>query len=711
MSKVHIFQTNITPSRNCIVDFLSYYLYEANRTYLNNTFQYIKIALDIEIKVVFDQDKLVNGSIGNYVRIQQDDPEHTYYYFIIGTEWISNDAVKLKLSMDTLNTFNGDFTWSSKTLINRQHMNRFKTGSVWSSGGTLTLNKIIDRVSENIQVNKYRDDDTTLNDTDSVYSSQNWYLIYRNPTSLTSNFPLEVVLLPKQSLTPYDDGYVSSITLTSNDLEENNYYYFMKSNNLNGEYYFDSESPTSLNFGIIIAKNNTQISAWRLQTTEADGHVVDVKVESIADYDSITFTDSSILKRLSYRTSDTDAIAGGFDVEIKTNQTSVKWLKTIDQVDRSLSNLVKIIELPYLPDDFSWSGNVLTLPTGWSINGSNEIVSTSTSKEFEREIYNTNINPILKLSESCGSSKATFAKKTKSSTREPKMLNSEITTFKYVYDSFGKDIPLEQISYVKDASMFINIDFKPSNTLASNLAFKFRFQNCTFDSAEDFGEFLLSNRNNEIGLLNSEYLNYMRTGFNYDVKAKNRAIIGSWLTTGLSAVGAIAAFASSAVTGGAGIAAGVGLATSTIASLAGSITTTINQESQLEQKLKELSVQSNSVSNINDVDLLNYYSNNKLHLMTYKPIAKIYDDIFDLFYYTGYVNNVDGIPDTNSRCWFNYVQCEAVFKNESSDATYYNYLEDIKQRFRLGVTYYHKYNNEYDWNQEYENWEKHILGD
>ena len=83
---------------------------------------------------------------------------------------------------------------------------------------------------------------------------------------------------------------------------------------------------------------------------------------------------------------------------------------------------------------------------------------------------------------------------------------------------------------------------------------------------------------------------------------------------------------------------------------------------------------------------------------------------FNNFYRYGYTHNAVELPNTSSRYWFNYIQCNPVFKEENSNP-YNNFLNDIKTRYQQGVTVYHQHNGvgaEYDWDQEYENWETYI---
>ena len=83
-SKVKIYQTVLTPARNALVDDLEAYLNSLTPTFTDLTFQYIKLGLDINIKVPMPQGVISGHSLGNYVRIEQDNK--VWYYFIMNTD-------------------------------------------------------------------------------------------------------------------------------------------------------------------------------------------------------------------------------------------------------------------------------------------------------------------------------------------------------------------------------------------------------------------------------------------------------------------------------------------------------------------------------------------------------------------------------------------------------------------------------------------------
>lgn len=116
--------------------------------------------------------------------------------------------------------------------------------------------------------------------------------------------------------------------------------------------------------------------------------------------------------------------------------------------------------------------------------------------------------------------------------RESKLYHSDFYTFKLVYDSFAREIPLEHIAYSSEepnlqATSF-DVYFKPTNTINSKFAFRFDFGTMvnfgTFKQTIDYENYLLINRNNEETIFSNDYLNYIRNGYNYDQKVIEREL-------------------------------------------------------------------------------------------------------------------------------------------------------------------------------------------
>ena len=173
----------------------------------------------------------------------------------------------------------------------------------------------------------------------------------------------------------------------------------------------------------------------------------------------------------------------------------------------------------------------------------------------------------------------------------------------------------------------------------------------------------------------------------------------NWIGTGLNAVGGAVSLATGNAYGAAKFGSGL------TGGIAKNIASNMQAERNIEEKLDTLKVQATSVSNCDDVDLLEAYSNNKAKLKTYKVDNRTKEELFDLFYYEGYKTNVHKVPNIDNRYWFNYVKCDPVFK--STGMIYNRFIDDVKMRYNNGVTVYH-HHGDWDWNQDRENWESFI---
>ena len=211
--------------------------------------------------------------------------------------------------------------------------------------------------------------------------------------------------------------------------------------------------------------------------------------------------------------------------------------------------------------------------------------------------------------------------------------------------------------------------------------------------------------NNEIPIYNSSYLNYIRNGYNYDLKAKANQAFQNTLNTGLSIGAGIASMLAGGATGGASTALGISLITSSITSISSLAFNNISANDNLERKLLEAKNSTNSVEASDDLNLLNWYSSNKLLASTFSISDQQKSNVFDILFKTGYSCNEAGIPNTHTRYRFNFVQCYADFTTKANPV-WQAYINDVIKRFEIGVTYFHTYN---DFDQQYENWENWLI--
>lgn len=707
-SRVYLYETNFYASQNAILDNVESYLTSIGTVGYYYDFQYIKHGLDIKIKIPFTQDRTVANNI-NYVKIVNSDDNVVHYYYVIGKpEWLAQTTIELTLSLDTLNTFKDYLTFTNNTVIYRQHKDRFVKPDTVPSG-SFTTSRLVDKVSEDTAgLQKYLTSDETVN-----YSLSKWYLVYctsqsTNVSDTTTNVAIDCYLVPE------DVYYTPALTdLTFEDILESQKCLILA--NADAVTVDGTTYTPNANQRVILARysaTTSEIHFFNIDNGEIEGGYGQYSNDSVITFTGTTYTTN----QMRYY----DPNMNGFE-QMSKNERLVLWgvadkyyntfygtnsveLSKITSVNRTLSYLVKIIECPYAPI------NIDTAIT----NGTLRVVYTTFLNEdgmyvLKLDDINTeflfSVNNNWSLNELSCSIPDNRITTNKSSYYESKLYNSEYFNYNFVYDSFVRSVGLENVVPNSTATPTLKIDYKQSNAVNSGLFFKFTSSNSTINKTDNLGQFLVCNRNNEMPIFNSSYLNYIRTGYNYDIKAKNNQISQGWINTGLNVAGAVGAFAISGLTGGISAAGGISLLTSSINSITNNIYAGINARNQIEQKLAEAKATASSVNGSDDLNLLNGYMGNKLKVYKYSISDEMKSKMYDLFYLTGYACNQTGIPNTTSRYRFNYVQCNPQFVFDY-DPRLLSYIEDIKERFRKGVTYFHRYD---DFKQTKENWEEWLI--
>lgn len=776
-SKVKIYQTVLTPARNALVDDLEAYLNSLTPTFTDLTFQYIKLGLDINIKVPMPQGVISGHSLGNYVRIEQDNK--VWYYFIMNTDWKSTNAVELKLSVDSINTFRNDLTFTDKTLVGREHGNRI----LRQPGGAYFI-RTIDRVSEQIPANKINTwEGSSINQ---ARLSYDWYLIYKTRNNLSPDNPsnpIDCYCLASKPLIISKTGGGSSTTLTPSDLPEGQYNYVLASDNpgfsfsalsrvtnsssevrtltTGYEFYVALQTYTGTPYGQ--APSGFDIYVYRLDDLKfvSTGENITVSlygtylrqeahqgsntnnyfnlknknkfvVVTSSNNQPFNFNGDLTILELNLTRVTTDGNIPMEYAQALISDTMVYNIGTqvtrstiaFSSVDKTDSKIIKIIKLPYAPCTITYANGVYNFPSEWTYDaGYMKLNDASLSTEFLNERFGKVNVPELYIREPNVCS-VTDPKDIK---YESKLYHSDFYDFKLVYDSFVRDIKLENYntdmfdtSYVwKPNFTTIDIDFKPTNTINSKFAFRIEtylsdpsgnYDFASYNTTSDYEKYLLVSRNNEETIFSNDYLNYIRTGYNYDKKSKQEQANKSWLLGGLQLAAGVASFAVSAYTGGVSAAAGIALVSGAISTFASNAYTQASNERSMQSKLASLAAQSSGVAGSDDVDLLSFYNENRLQIIKYRTEELQEQALYNLFFYCGYKKDQMKIPNTNSRYWFNFVQCKPVFTEEGV-TPYNDYIADVKSRYEAGVTIYHHHPNigtQWDWQQQYENWENSV---
>lgn len=379
-----------------------------------------------------------------------------------------------------------------------------------------------------------------------------------------------------------------------------------------------------------------------------------------------------------------------------------KILDPLDDLDRTDAKLIKIIKLPYAPFEVSSSTGIPYEWSSYSVDVSMLKLANINTK-FNRVISSDLVNPgyqLRYLTDYSGIGN------TREDDYESKLFHSDYYRPKFVYDSFGFDFQLELVDYTNADAIehYLKVGYAITTTINSRFMFYFPHYILT-RSFTDFDNVLPIARNNEVVLYTSQYINYLRTGYNYDVKAKQRQAIGTTVGTLASGIGAIAV--------GVGtqqpylVAMGVA---SFGASVINAVNTIANNEQQLYTKQAQLKQQAIGVEGSDDVDIMEAYSDNRAYLNIYECSDRLKYALADLFYYTGYTYEAIEKPDTYSRVYFNYVQAEIDMKPLNNVMPKYA-RDDLIERYKLGITRIHSvwegqsHGQYWDLDQERENWE------
>lgn len=710
----------IVPDKNFYVDSITAYLQTLNPVVISN-FQYVKHGLNISIKIDLSQDQLdpVPMKNANYVSIQnmsvgdgQFSPQTMVFYFVKRKRWIAPHTIEYELVCDTINSFRDTYEVSPKTKILRQHKDRWEYKEVNGQNGRY---KIIDLYSEGITPVLYGEEKRELREDIDI----NWYLVYMNqnePSESLSN-PVNCFLASDNYINVADQNFdFTDFSLTLNQIKTwllaHRPYslYFIGANNKGAS--CSTTTMTEKNSFEWYLNDNNEL--WERYIDETGVYYTHLENLSLL----YVFDTASTLQYGSANNQSSSARTYSPAPDLPT-----KYCYTIDginQYDKTDPRIIKIIKLPYCPLDFDFArpSGTIDITTGriiyqswqfstpleqpkyrrWQLNDLNT--------KFERTIDFQEFGKFNPYDVLKGLPYTPHPSKTalKSADNEPKLLHSDFYLPKVVYDSFGFGFQMERITHqFSQIQPNFKIKYLCTSTINSKFSFTFTDYECSPYSAQDYNNVMCVAVNNEVPIYNQQYINYLRAGFNYDVKTKQRTETFAWLGAGLQVAGAVASFASSVYTGGFGIAGGIAFTTSAMATIASAINTTMTAEQNLQQKQDQLKLQATSVYGSDDVDIRSGYTNNRAKVILYQASPKMRQLLFDLFHYTGYIAGHMGVPDRTSRTRFNFVSAEIVFTRTPNIPD--DIIDDIKQRYLQGITFLHHYNNEWDFEQIYENWE------
>lgn len=524
-----------------------------------DNFQYIKHGLDISIKVKESQTDLYNKATTNlpynYVSIKNSDSDRIYYYYIVSGTWRSSNCIQYELSMDTIATFWDTIQTSmtDKSTVVREHRDRFYKVTGDLREGSLLIRKI-DPVSEGIQVaNKVMTQDKIINDINTSTNVNKWYLIYRTEVNKDnlSDVPIKCYLCADKSI-KFNTNNNFVVNFKTSELNKDYTYYLVdtlsnkSATELASVTYNPQEgtSPVTYTLGSKMTGPDTTMKVirifyesnkWKIQPMRYTGggttqyeyystgsgtfEINDTKNELIFNNLNLGFIHKSQIITTDYYT-----ILSYCDEDPVFGQQII--VDGIDSVDRTMSNLNTIIELPYCATNdiiFVSSTQLYNYNSdNWEYNYYNlQFKLKNMNTEFYRNIQQSYNIPDMAyniISDEISS----FS--TNQNKLESKIYHSDFSQLKYVYDSFSINIDRERFNISGDLTTgpTYDIDFKQSNNITSNLLFRVQDnQDAEYKKITDNENILLATRNNEVTIYQDAYINYMRTGYNYDKKTQS----------------------------------------------------------------------------------------------------------------------------------------------------------------------------------------------
>lgn len=642
---------------------------------------------------------------------------------------------------------------TSQSYVTREHKMRFyKPSNYDPSDAPYLLQYVIDPVPEGIPVELTKIRQKTLYNNTPDIPAVKWYLVYKSAdvwsTDTASSNPITAYLVPSTPLkvsAATSSGTGSSVVWTDPSdasFVTYNYHIITKTNSpgfsmkisgtgrING-----SGTITSFTDVVFSSASYCMVQIYYEysgSTMYARIRAYKGSVDAITgmdEYDCTTnvlggkitkfeFTTATFFYVLQTGSTSSEDIEQGTQIQINAGTTSVSAVYStyFNALNRSDPLLVKVIELPYCPGNISYDSGDSTISIyGWDFDDASSMFVPNSNAPYNQYLYD-NVNSSTSVSLETYKKLYNVAPSVTAAWdgEDPKLWHSDFHPVKVVYDVYAVDIKLEKTGVTPSLytsatgrSIYAVWHVSPDINSIFALNVKMLYNTETDAPDQDFGEWVVIDRNNEKPIFTNAYLNYMRVGYNYDQKAKSIQNWASILGVAASAVGTIAGAAT-------GQAAFTAMSAASLVSSITSLATGIaGRENSMQAKLADLKAQATSVSGSNDVAILDKYCP-WVQFIEYEPVDYMKSSLARMFHLYGYKTGRFKVPDISSRSLWNYIECEPVF---SGSANFLNQLPGnlftrAAEQMRAGITILH-YNASvtgyFDYQQSCENWENELL--
>ena len=713
-----------------------------------------KLEPEMEIKLELDSAFAipVNVEDYDYAIIQADGGTgrvNNLPYFIEKIDRISDQVVRVSLLFDELNFMSAIGSadgiagfLSDRTRVTREHKDRF----VKSKTGNSYL-PVIDRFPEGISGNFHRTSKEAIELSENVKTGKgfDWTAFYFSDGTDASS-PISSFLVADEPL------FQKTLKAAEDSLSVNPTTGYPNSSSV---YFCLSEaSSTKISFNQLTSQNTRVMTLG--ETAQIDGRDCIVLAGRVwYRYDSATSTSGAYLYKLWYDKNGLfvkEEQVGGIENLLNnitapkcarvfsgtsarpTSMAAILRLPTLDiffkkdvddldrivaesDIDRTALGLKKAICLPYRPFDRDASGY---LPEGCFVVAGKILLARDdleSTISFAPKGRNLRLPYMTAKPTEATDGKATALQ------LEPKVYSSEFRFSKLVYDSFSIVLKGEDTYFNSNLSETGNdkIVFKFFASPSMVSEFDFSIYSYPGYSAsefilspiwtEDYPLHLIINRNNETPVYTSAYLDYLRTGYNYDLKSQAVQLGMQGLGIAISAINAGVGIAAT-FTPGVGIAAApyaVSAATGFASSIANIGKTAAENQRGNAQRLKELQAQGASVAGNSDFAVSKRYTKNRVSLETYSVEPRLINSARSFFYLKGYATDEIKAPSCHNRAHFDFVECDPVFQPEALSLFPKWMLDLIADDLRQGVTVMHPVSGDYDIAQQSSNYELSVL--
>ena len=300
---------------------------------------------------------------------------------------------------------------------------------------------------------------------------------------------------------------------------------------------------------------------------------------------------------------------------------------------------------------------------------------------------------------------------------DSKTYTSEFFNIGFFFENNSVYYPLEEFKLAPVDNVVpipkINIEYYVSNAMNPTIMFHFNFTEGSKVESSPTDNYLTISGSFEVPIYTDAYLEYLRNGYNYDLKNKEQQTRMAIINSAISIGKGIASTATSST--GVGAVIGAGQTASAVSTLYNTIENQISLDRKWEQQQKLNAEKGANVSGSVDTELREVYYP-RLRLVTYKVKATLRNSLNELFFRYGYKVEQYSKPSITNRVWFNFLSADVTFNSELPSYCTKEMEELLRAKISEGVTFFHRQTTlkpdkylGWDIDQVNENWETSLF--